>query len=237
MRKGLLILILAFVAVDVLLAGGAATEPLWYVVGGWIWYAKDILPRIQIDWMRVISSIVWLGLFVIGVHWFAGWLYRETGNGTGRWQRRWTIAGVGALMLMFVAGTAATAVVHQFMFMATTDPPMKSRPDYARGVSVQELANKARREWETAMASSRSAEDVRLAPELYENIMRDYRDIATLVVVEDSAGQPFAIVMFHRDPAIWSREGVVIVSTDGSRIERDRQPEALIAQLRAQAGT
>ncbi len=85
--------------------------PAWLAFG-WIAHATRVLPTMAINWGGVTLMIVAILLASVLAHGCATWLWRGLGKETS-WRSRWTFTGMAVVLLMFVAGTAATGVVHQ----------------------------------------------------------------------------------------------------------------------------
>lgn len=82
---------------------------------GWGFYLWRVVPRIRVDWSVFALASVYLALFTGGLHALLAWFYAETGEVAPkrRWTPRWTLSIVASVVLMFVAGIAATGVAHQ----------------------------------------------------------------------------------------------------------------------------
>lgn len=88
---------------------------------GWIRFLLTVLPQVRINPAGV-------GFFVITVP-LAAWLAHNTchwlfDDETRRWRWKWTWLGIASVVLMFVAGTAATGVVHQAGWLLTSREPL-----------------------------------------------------------------------------------------------------------------
>jgi prepilin-type processing-associated H-X9-DG protein len=99
------------------LYGGPTSEVLGRLAFGWLFYPARVFPRVTIVWDGVATGLVCLALFTIGLHRILKWLYGEVqraGSGVHRpWSIRWTVSLVALVVVMFVVGISATAVVHQ----------------------------------------------------------------------------------------------------------------------------
>ena len=87
---------------------------------GWLAYPARVFPRVRVAWDGVATGVVCLALFTVGLHrtlrWFYGEVQRAGGTsveGRKAWSVRWTASLVVLIVLMFVVGISATAVVHQ----------------------------------------------------------------------------------------------------------------------------
>jgi prepilin-type processing-associated H-X9-DG protein len=96
---------------------GPTSEVLGGLAFGWLFYPARVFPRVTIAWGGVATGLVCLALFTIGLHRILKWLYGEVQRVQGEvrrpWSIRWTVSLVALVVVMFVAGISATAVVHQ----------------------------------------------------------------------------------------------------------------------------
>ena len=97
--------------------GGPTSEALGRLAFGWLSYPIRVFPRVTIAWAGVATCLVCLALFTIGLHRIFRWLYGEVQRAAGEvrrpWSIRWTVSLVALVVMMFVAGISATAIVHQ----------------------------------------------------------------------------------------------------------------------------
>ena len=115
MRAVGVILGIAVLATGVLLGGMAALNML----AGWLLFLFGVLPNVSPDWPTVGVSLTALALFVATGH--------LVGKGFRRdWKPRWTLSLAGMLFVMFTAGTAMIAVVHQVGWLATSEEPLRT---------------------------------------------------------------------------------------------------------------
>ena len=91
---------------------------------GWIRFLRDNLETMEVNpllWAEAAGCIVALG---IGGHWFARWLYGEMAPGAPQpWRPGWTIAGLAAVLLLFIAGIATIGITHQTAWLFTAKEP------------------------------------------------------------------------------------------------------------------
>jgi prepilin-type processing-associated H-X9-DG protein len=88
---------------------------------GWALFLWRVVPEARWNFDAMASALAFLGGVGISTHLFLRWLYAEWGREPGqpddeprrRWRLRNTAAVVGVLVLLFVAGMAATGVAHQ----------------------------------------------------------------------------------------------------------------------------
>jgi hypothetical protein len=98
-----------------------------YLLVGWTVYIGRVMPEIRLDLSGLLMATIALaGVLVLG-HFLARWLWRETaiaGLTRRPWQKRWTASAATVILLMFVAGIAATGITHQSVWLAKSDKPM-----------------------------------------------------------------------------------------------------------------
>ena len=130
----------ALAVVVVLACGGAAwlLEAAAHLTLGWFSHLHYVLPRVTVSG----SGIALFAMALPATAWLAHstcrWLW-EDGEATDarpprtseQWRWKWTLIGLAVVMLMFVAGVAATGVVHQTGWLIRSPAPlleMRHRP-------------------------------------------------------------------------------------------------------------
>lgn len=94
---------------------------------GWVPFLQRVAPEIGVDVGGVITGLVSLAAFTIGLHAFLAWLHRETRAPTSAsWRWRWTLSIVGVIVLMFAAGISAVGLTHQSYWLANSPEPWVS---------------------------------------------------------------------------------------------------------------
>ncbi len=96
------------------------------LLAGWGMFLWKTLPAVTVDWTSVITAIVALGVFAVGLHRFCRWFYgtRDDSSLTGRtWKFAWSSAMVWSIVLMFTAGIAMIGVTHQLVWLCTMKTP------------------------------------------------------------------------------------------------------------------
>jgi hypothetical protein len=95
----------------------------------------------------VATGLVYLALFTVGLHRILKWLYgevqRAAAGGRRHWSVRWTASLVLLVVVMFVAGISATAVVHQTAWLVAARRALveeKTLYRYEWGSSVTHLS-------------------------------------------------------------------------------------------------
>jgi hypothetical protein len=114
-----------FVVLLVLSGGGIFLVEIPVILAfGWIGFLRDNLATMEVNpllWAEAAGCIVALGL---GGHWFARWLYGEMTPGAVQpWRPGWTVAGLAALLLLFIAGIATIGITHQTAWVFTAKEP------------------------------------------------------------------------------------------------------------------
>jgi hypothetical protein len=100
---------------------------------GWIAFLRRALP--QIDWHlpAIATGLIALGGFVVGAQLLARQLWRQRAAAVGAWRWRWTLGGSAMLLLLFAAGTAMVGIVHQTIWVATSDQPFLEAEGFGGG--------------------------------------------------------------------------------------------------------
>ncbi len=128
MRRGFTLKELSIVFTVIVLVLGifASFDTFVTVFFGWLYFGSRVANEMTVDWLSILSAVVALSLFWIGLHKFCGWLYRNTGvqNEERRWKLAWSNGIVSGIVLMFCAGTASIAVVHQFNWLFSSKTPV-----------------------------------------------------------------------------------------------------------------
>ncbi len=102
-------------------------HPLMVLFFGWILFPLRTLPRVTVDWLACTQAVVCAVLLALVAHGVFGWLYRQVRKKLGdehpRWRFRWTAGVLVAVVLLFVAGMAMTALVHEIGWLLAADEP------------------------------------------------------------------------------------------------------------------
>lgn len=96
-------------------------EVPFFLAFGWIPYLATVLPRVRPNPAGIAFLALTLPLAAWLAHGLCRWLYDGAGR---RWRWKWTALGFAAVMLMFVAGIAATGVVHQAGWLIGSREPL-----------------------------------------------------------------------------------------------------------------
>jgi prepilin-type processing-associated H-X9-DG protein len=95
-------------------------ELILWTTCGWVMYLVRVAPGVTVSVGGVGMGVACLVLLAAGSHVFLRWLAGEVAP-TGRpWRPRWTAMLLALVLLMFVAGIAATGVVHQVGWLVTS---------------------------------------------------------------------------------------------------------------------
>jgi|GEM_PF-957124 len=106
------------------------------VMIGWYCYLIRVIPAISVAWEGVATALFCLILFTLGLHRFLGWFHRESQRQKGTpesqcrpWALRRTRAIVLVVVVMFMAGIAATGIVHQVGWILRSGEPILSQEE------------------------------------------------------------------------------------------------------------
>jgi len=147
-RKTILTACALVLVMSVLLACLGAGVPLDFLLQigtGWAQYLVRVVPRLTINWGGVATAVICLALLTGGLHLFLRWYYQQTrqpadaegGDQAPRpWRFQWTLALVGVVMLMFVAGTAAVGLTHQTIWLMTAPVKLTQGGDAVARISA-----------------------------------------------------------------------------------------------------
>jgi hypothetical protein len=92
---------------------------------GWIGFLNGNLAMMKVNPLLLAEAAVCVAALGIGGHWFARWLCREMADDAPvPWRPRWTIAGLGGVLLLFVAGIATIGITHQAAWLFTAKGPL-----------------------------------------------------------------------------------------------------------------
>jgi hypothetical protein len=144
-RRPTLIELLTFIALIAIVIG--LLENFWwgrplllipYLGFAWVIYLVRVLPQVTPNVPAILSGIVCLASLVVGLHYSLRWLSTrirtartELATPARDWPWRWTLAGVGAVVLMFVAGTAAVGVTQQTTWLVRSPEPLWVRGSFS----------------------------------------------------------------------------------------------------------
>jgi prepilin-type N-terminal cleavage/methylation domain-containing protein len=127
----LVVVILIIVVLLALLGFGVPFSALFYLLVGWALFFWRVVPAVRPDGAAVLSGLVCLAALAVGLHLFCRWLYSCWGRaGEGEdaprstWRPRWTATGLGAVVLMFVAGLSAVGLLRQTTWLVTAREPL-----------------------------------------------------------------------------------------------------------------
>jgi len=105
---------------------------------GWIVFLRDNIARLTLNPLRVAEAAACIAALGFGGHFFARWLYGQMlPNAARAWRPGWTVAGLGAILLLFVAGVGTIGITHQTAWLLT-DPDPLVRNYVSKRVKVSE---------------------------------------------------------------------------------------------------
>lgn len=106
---------------------------------GWSWFAWKNVIAVQWNWLLIGEAIVCTIALAIGGHYFMRWLWTQMGPaGAVPWRAQWTVAGLGGLLLLFVAGIATIGITHQTAWIFTDKGPFIEADDYTNRARMSE---------------------------------------------------------------------------------------------------
>jgi len=108
------------------------------LVFGWIYFLFKTLPNVEPDWSAIGLALITLTFLIAGIHrtgrrWANSRAMTNerrfdeiSGNGLPvvAWKQRWTASLVIALLLIFTAGISVVGIVHQAVWMMTSQERM-----------------------------------------------------------------------------------------------------------------
>lgn len=137
MKAFVIVTIVAAVLLLLICSGGYFfAEIPFFLLFGWIWYLRRVLPEIEVNYSALAMGVIALGLFLIGTHIFARKLAAEfTPNElpslkgddrTQGWAFRSTLALVTLTIVAFTAGISFVGIVHQCVWLGRSDAILQS---------------------------------------------------------------------------------------------------------------
>jgi len=109
--------------------------PFW-IMFGWAAYLERVVPQIHVNLTQMGLGVACLGAGLALAHQTASWFWQQTKRDrtpATPGQKRWTIMGVGLIVLMFLCGIAAVGMVHQAAWLATSPQPLAENNYRLRG--------------------------------------------------------------------------------------------------------
>lgn len=101
----------------------AVAEPLgdaaFALLFGWIRFASQVLPKVTVNPAGVGMALGCLVLAAVVGHRFCLWLRQGE-----PWRWRWTLSGLGGIVVLFAAGMAFTGVAHQAGWLLRSPLPL-----------------------------------------------------------------------------------------------------------------
>lgn len=163
----------------------------FHVAFGWISYARRVLPEVTINPGALVTALVTLVALVVTAQLVAA-RFRPG------WPLRWTCAGLGAVVAMFVASIAGAGILHQLGWMLTTPERLIQsswgRPsmDLARACSMLRVSG---------------AQGLGSAPALRAHVLSSRLADAGERYELHVSTTPTAVLLVPRDPALRAELG------------------------------
>jgi hypothetical protein len=108
--------VLVIVTIGLVVGAALADEVARTLLTGWAPFLVRVLPRVTIDWRTVGVGAAAVVLFAAGAHWLARSARKD-------WRVAWSLAAVGAVVVLFAAGICLIGVVHQTGWLLTSPEP------------------------------------------------------------------------------------------------------------------
>jgi prepilin-type processing-associated H-X9-DG protein len=116
--------LLILAGVTALLAAVVHSEFCRALVLGWVIFLARVLPRIRPNPASLALGCVTLVLFTLVLHGVGKAWMRDAATGQSGWKLRWSLAGTGAVLVLFAAGLAGVGIVHQVGWLSTSPEPL-----------------------------------------------------------------------------------------------------------------
>ncbi len=128
-----LVLVVSLVGLGV----AGTIEAPFTLLFGWISFLWRVLPKVTVDEPSVGVGCAALVLFAAGVHWAGrSWQRRQIdpAGPSRKWKLRWSLAMVGGVCVLFVAGICLVGIAHQGIWLfASGRPLVKEVPELRYG--------------------------------------------------------------------------------------------------------
>lgn len=137
------IFLILFLLILIFISGAAILVELPLVLAfGWIVFLRDNIVRLTLNPLRVAEAAACIAVLGLGGHFFARWLYRQmVPDAVRAWRPGWTAAGLGAVLLLFVAGVGTIGITHQAAWLFTDPNPLVANgyTDYTTRARISEV--------------------------------------------------------------------------------------------------
>jgi prepilin-type processing-associated H-X9-DG protein len=90
---------------------------------GWLGFLTKVVINAELSWPGLLTGAVWLAVMVGLGHLTARWLWASVRPEAAPWKLRRTAMVALTVIVLFVAGMAATGVAHQAVWLARSDAP------------------------------------------------------------------------------------------------------------------
>jgi Protein of unknown function (DUF1559) len=127
----LVVIFVAGLIILILPSGGVIwpVQAFWSLAVGWGYFLVRVIPRVTVNAIGLVTGVVAVVLFGVGLHLLLGWIYRATHPTVAevrprQWRARWTGGLAMLVVLTFAAGIAAVGVAHQIGWLVTAPAPL-----------------------------------------------------------------------------------------------------------------
>lgn len=182
--------------------GSAGLNAVASLLFGWIEFAFRAWSSAEVDRPAAVVGFVALALLLVGVDRLGR---RWTRGSSGRWSWRSTVCVTGGVLLLFAAGTATVAAVHQGLWLATSHPSREqsSLTQWGRE-TISPIAQARRAAWRTQ--SRNNLKQLGLALHNYHDVFNQFPPGA--IIVDNGRGYrgwlpPLGPYVGFTDPWAW----------------------------------
>lgn len=91
---------------------------------GWVGFLRNNVMALEVNEWRLAEAAATVALLAAGGHFALRWLHAQMAPAAPQpWRPRWTVAALGGVLLLFVAGVATIGLTHQAAWLMTSDAP------------------------------------------------------------------------------------------------------------------
>jgi len=116
-------LALLAIVVAIIAPGTFVFQIPFFLAFGWIGFLVENLRAMQPNAALIMEAAACVAALGVGGHYFARWLWRQMAPEARPWRPQWSALGLGAVLLLFVAGIATIGITHQTAWLFTARQP------------------------------------------------------------------------------------------------------------------